>query len=56
MLTKVIELLNISYEDHITNEKVRRRIQADIGEYDELLTLVLDLADLHLTLCCQMLD
>ena len=33
-------LLNISYKDHITNEEVRRKIQAVIGEYDELLTLV----------------
>ena len=33
-------LLNISYKDHVTNEEVRRRIQAAIGEYDELLTLV----------------
>ena len=33
-------LLNISYKDNITNEEVRRKIQAAIGEYDELLTLV----------------
>ena len=33
-------LLNISYKDHVTNEGVRRKIQAAIGEYDELLTLV----------------
>ena len=33
-------LLNISYKHHITNEEVRRKIQAAIGEYDELLTLV----------------
>ena len=33
-------ILNISYKDHVTNEKVRRKIQAAIGEYDELLTLV----------------
>ena len=26
--------------DHVTNEEVRRRIQAAIKEYDELLTLV----------------
>ena len=25
-------LLNISYQDHVTNEKVRRKIQAAIGE------------------------
>ena len=33
-------LLNISYKEHVTNEKVRRKIQAAIGEYGELLTLV----------------
>ena len=33
-------LLNISYKDHVTNEDVRRKIKAAIGEYDELLTLV----------------
>ena len=33
-------LLNISYKDHVTNEEVRKKIQAAIGEYDELLTLV----------------
>ena len=33
-------LLKISYKDHVTNEKVRRKIQAAIEEYDELLTLV----------------
>ena len=33
-------LFNISYKDHVTNEDVRRKIQAAIGEYDELLTLV----------------
>ena len=33
-------LLNISYKDHVTNEEVRRKIQAAIGEYDELLTVV----------------
>ena len=32
-------LLNISYNDHVTNEEVRRKIQAAIGENDELLTL-----------------
>ena len=29
-------LLNFSYKDHVTNEEVRRKIQAAIGEYDEL--------------------
>ena len=33
-------LLNISYKDHVTNEEVPRKIQAAIGEYDKLLTLV----------------
>ena len=33
-------LLNISYKDHVTNEEVRREIQAAIGECDELLALV----------------
>ena len=33
-------LLYISYKDHVTNEEVRKKIQATIGEYDELLTLV----------------
>ena len=33
-------LLNISYKDHVTNEEVGRKIQAAIGEYDELRTLV----------------
>ena len=33
-------LLNISYKDHVTNEEVRRKIQAAMGEYDEILTLV----------------
>ena len=28
-------LLNISYKDHVTNEEVRRKIRAAIGEYDE---------------------
>ena len=34
------KLLNFSYKDHVTNEEFRRKIQAAIGEYDELLTLV----------------
>ena len=33
-------LLNISYKDHVTNENVRRKSQAAIGKYDELLTMV----------------
>ena len=33
-------LSNISYKDHVTNEEVRRKIQAAIDEYNGLLTLV----------------
>ena len=33
-------LLNISYEDHMKNEEVCRKLQAAIGEYGELLTVV----------------
>ena len=33
-------LLTILYKNHDTNEEVRKKIQAAIGEYDELLTLV----------------
>ena len=33
-------LLNFSYNDHVTNVQVRRKIQAAIREYDELLSLV----------------
>ena len=32
-------LLNISFMNHVTNEEVRRKIQAAIGEYDQFLTL-----------------
>ena len=32
--------LNISYKNHVTNEEVHRKIQAAIGECDELLNLV----------------
>ena len=32
--------LNISYKDHVTFEEVHRKIQAAIGEYDELITMV----------------
>ena len=34
------KLLNISYKDHVTTEETCRKIQAAIGEYDALLTLV----------------
>ena len=33
-------LLHISYKDHVTSEDVCRKIEAAIGKYDELLTLV----------------
>ena len=33
-------LFNISYKDHVTNKEVCRKIQAAIGEYDKLLTLI----------------
>ena len=33
-------VLNILYKDHLTNEEIRRKIQAATGEYNELLTLV----------------
>ena len=33
-------LLNISYEDHITNEEVRNRIQNAVGVHDDLITMV----------------
>ena len=33
-------LFNILYKDHCTNKEVCRKIQAAIGEYDKLLTLV----------------
>ena len=33
-------LLNRSYKDHLSNKEARRKIQATIGEHDELLTLV----------------
>ena len=37
MLPEPIEHL---YKDYVTNEEVHRKIQAAIGEYDKLLTLV----------------
>ena len=33
-------LLNISYNDHVTNEEVRNRIQNAVGVHDDLLTMV----------------
>ena len=32
--------MNISYKDHVTNEKVRNRIQNAIGVHGDLLTMV----------------
>ena len=32
--------MDISYKDHVTNEEIHRKIQAAIGEYDEILSLV----------------
>ena len=34
-------LLNTSYKEHVTNEEVHGKSQAAIGEYDELLILVM---------------
>ena len=31
-------ILNISYKNHVTREEVRRKNQAAIREYDEVLT------------------
>ena len=36
----LLKLSNILYKDLVTSEEVRRKIQAAIGEYDELLTMV----------------
>ena len=33
------KLFNILYKDHVSNEEVRRKFQAAIGEYAELLTI-----------------
>ena len=33
-------LLNILYKDHMADEEICRKIQAAIGEYDELLSVV----------------
>ena len=34
-------VLNISYKDHVTNEEVGIKIQSVLGDYDELLNLVI---------------
>ena len=33
-------ILHISYQDHVTNEEVRAKIQQAIGPHDDLLTIV----------------
>ena len=34
------KILRISYEDHVTNEEVRVKIQQAIGPHEDLLTIV----------------
>ena len=34
------KILHISYEDHVTNEEVRAKIQQAVGPYKDLLTIV----------------
>ena len=34
------EILHISYEDHVTNEEVRAKIQQATGPHEDLLTMV----------------
>ena len=34
------KILRISYEDHVTNEEVRAKIQQAIGPHEDLLTMV----------------
>ena len=34
------KILHISYKDHVTNEKVRAKIQQVIGPHEDLLTVV----------------
>ena len=34
------KILRISYKDHVTNEKVRAKIQQAIGPHEDLLTMV----------------
>ena len=34
------KILRISYKDHVTNEKVRDKIQQAIGPHEDLLTIV----------------
>ena len=35
------KLLNFLSKDHVTNKEARRKIQAAIGEYDEILTVAI---------------
>ena len=34
------KILHVSYEDHVTNEEVRAKIQQAVGPYKDLLTVV----------------
>ena len=36
----LLEAIEHSYKGHVTNKEVRRKTEAAIGEYDEVLTLV----------------
>ena len=36
----MVQILNISYKDHVTNEEIRNRIQNATGVHDDLLTMV----------------
>ena len=35
-----LKILHISYKDHVTNDKVRAKIQQAIGPHEDLLTIV----------------
>ena len=37
---KYRKILRISYKDHVTNEKVRAKIQLAVGPHEDLLTIV----------------
>ena len=39
-MNDILFLYTVVYKDYVTNEEVRRKIQASIGEYDELQTLI----------------
>ena len=34
------KILHISYKDHVTSEEVRAKIQQEIGQHEDLLTIV----------------